>query len=276
MVGWFGGIRPTPSIPAGDLAMSSSASHQDLANQATTLSDGAVTAVAGDGADGFSLTYTIGSDTYEVQLGADDFGSDPRPRFRRVYAERSGNRSFNLGDQTGSFVGTPIFSHFNVNGWAMVNWTSQTSASDFHTGYVVYGSPTDASAMPTGTATYGGRMYGGRQLPDTAGSSSRTHIRGALTLNADFDRGTVGGMMDHLEFDPPGPDSWRDATTSRLSIENGTITGNALAAEVRASTFEGEMEGHFFGPGAAEVGGTFQGTATDRAVIWGYFGGRKQ
>ena len=136
--GWFGGVRPTPSVPPGDLVTSAAGSHQDLANLATTHSDGAVTAIAGDGADGFSLTYTIGSDTHEVQLGADDFGGNPR--FRRVYSERMGDRSFSLGDVVDRFPGSPEFDHFNVNGVGGDKLERcRRRLSDFHTGFAVYG-----------------------------------------------------------------------------------------------------------------------------------------
>ena len=274
--GWFGGERPTPSVPPGDLVTSAAGSHQDLANLATTHSDGAVTAIAGDGADGFSLTYTIGSDTHEVELGADDFGGNPR--FRRVYSERMGDRSFLLGDVVDRFPGSPEFDHFNVNTWAVTNWSGPTSASDFHTGFVVYGTPTDASAMPTGPASYEGRMIGGRQPHDTVGTSPRNRMRGDLTLNANFDAGTVGGRIDGLEFAPWLGGSWQPVTTTTHLSLDGAISGNAFAGDVTASTLTGgEMEGHFFGPDAAEVGGTFQGTSTrDNAIVWGAFGGDKQ
>ncbi len=274
--GWFGGVRPTPSVPAGDLVTSASGSHQDLVNQATTRSDGAVTAIAGDGADGFSLTYTIGSDTHEVELGADDFGGDPR--FLRTYSERVSDRAFILSDVRNSFLGSREFDHFNVNAWVVVNYTGPTSASDFHTGYVVYGTPTDASGMPTGPASYEGRMLGGRQPHDTAGTGQRNRMRGDLTLNANFDAGTVGGRIDALEFAPWVGGSWQPVTTTTHLSLDGTISGNVFAGDVTATTLTGgEMEGHFFGPDAAEVGGTFQGIGqTDNAVIWGYFGGTKQ
>ena len=277
--GWFGGVRPTPSVPGGDLAVLSSGSHQDVVNSTVAASDGAVTAIASDDADGFNLTYAIGSDTFDIQLGANDFGGDPVHTRTRNYLERSGNRAYSLFDQTDSFFGSPEFSHFNVNGWAVVNYTNADALSDFHLGWAVYGSATDASAMPSGTANYAGRMFAGRQPPDAPGVANRTLVRGDLMLSADFDQGTVGGSIDNLEFDPPGTGSWQPTTNTRtLSIENGSITGNALAADVvSANVFDGEMEGRFFGPDAAEVGGTIQGTAlTDNAVVYGWFGGEKR
>ena len=277
IAGWIGGVRPTPSVPAGDLAVLSSGSHQDLPNATATAAAGSVAAIAGDGADGFNLTYAIGADTHEVRLGADDFGGDTTAFRDRNYFERTGNRSYTLFDQSRSFFGDPEFSHFNVNGWAVVNYTAQNAVDDFHLGYVVYGSPTDASAMPAGTATYAGRMFARRQPPDRPGRGARGSLRGELMLSANFDRGTVGGSVDNLQYLPPGR-SWVPAQASSWTIENGSIAGSALAADVTAAgVFDGEMEGRFFGPDAAEVGGTIQGTGlSDNGVVWGYFGGTKQ
>ena len=268
--------RPS-MVPDGDLAVSSAGSHQDFANRVSALSNAAVTAVAGDGANGLDLTYTIGTETHRLHLGARDFGSDPD--FPSGYHETVGNRKFYLFDSSRSFTANPEFSHFSVNGWVVSNVAADGRVSDFYRGRVVYGAATDPAAMPSGSATYTGRVFSDRQPSGRPGSRNRTRVRGDLTLNADFDRGTVGGSMDNLEFDPPGNESWQPATNARsLSIENGTISGNALAADVvAANVFDGEMEGRFFGPDAAEVGGTFEGTAlTDNAVVYGYFGGRKQ
>lgn len=277
IAGWIGGVRPTPSVPAGDLAVLSSGSHQDLSGSTATAATGSVAAIAGDGADGFNVTYTIGTDTHRVHLGADDFGGNTTAYRERNYYERTGNREFQLFDQSRSFFGNPEFSHFSVNGWAIVNYTDENAVDDFHLGYAVYGSPTEASAMPAGTATYAGRMFAQRQPPNRPGRGNRGSLRGDLMLNANFDQGTVGGSVDNLQYLPPGR-SWVPAQARSWTIENGSITGNALSADVTAAgVFDGDMEGRFFGPDAAEVGGTIQGTGlSDNAVVWGYFGGRKQ
>ena len=164
-----------------------------------------------------------------------------------------------------------------MNGWVIINYTDENAVGDFHTGYAVYGSPTDASAMPSGTANYAGRMFARRQPPNRPGLGARGSLRGDLTLSANFDQGTVGGSVDNIQYRPPGS-SWGRAQAESWAIENGSIAGNALSADVTAAgTHEGDMEGRFFGPDAAEVGGTIQGTGlTDNGVIWGYFGGKKQ
>lgn len=275
LAGWFGGRRPTPSVPAGDLTASSTASHQDLIASTTVASDATVSAIAGDGAGGFNLIYVIGSDTHQVQLGADDFGGDPR--FTTSYFKEVGDRRFYFFDRSRSFTGNPEFSHFNIGGWGVTNLDSAGAPTDFYNAHIVYGAATDASAMPAGTANYAGRMFAYRQPLDTAGTAHRGELRGSLMLSANFDRGTVGGSVDNLQYRPPGR-SWVPAQASSWAIENGSIAGNALSADVTAAgVFDGEMDGHFFGPDAAEVGGTIQGTGlSDNGIVWGFFGGTKE
>ena len=275
IVGWFGGMRPTPSVPAGALDLLSVASHQDLVNSATTASNAAVTAIASDGTGGFNLTYSIGSDVHEVNLGADVLGANPA--FNTAYVDTVGSQSFGLFDQSRSFTRNPEFSHFNVNGWSVANLDSADAVTDFYRGYVVYGAATDAAAMPSGTATYAGRMYAERQPPNAPGRATRGYLRGGLMLSANFDQGTVGGSVDNLQYRPEGG-SWGAAQAQSWTIENGSITGNTLSADVTAAgVFDGDMEGGFFGSGAAEVGGTIQGTGlSGNAVVYGYFGGKKQ
>lgn len=275
LAGWFGGRRPTPSVPAGSLTALSAVSHQDLVNSTTVASDAAVSAIAGDGAGGFDLTYVIGSDTHRVQFGADDFGGDPR--FTTTYLKQVGDRRFYFWDGSRSFTGNPEFSHFNIGGWTVTNVDSADAPTDFYHAHIVYGAATEASSMPAGTANYAGRMFAYRQPPDTAGSASRGSLSGDLMLSANFDQGTVGGSVDDLRYRPPGG-SWGSARAQSWTIENGSIAGNALSADVTAAgVFDGDMEGRFFGPDAEEVGGTIKGTGlSDNAVVYGYFGGTRQ
>ena len=142
----------------------------------------------------------------------------------------------------------------------------------------MYGDPTEVTDLPAGVATYAGNMRADMLPADTAGTGSRSNLRGDLMLRADFGQSTVDGSIDNLEFRPPDA-SWRETPNNRTwTIENGTINGNALAADLDgAGTFDGEMEGQFFGPGASEVGGTIVGTGTaSNLVVYGWFGGKKQ
>ena len=70
---------------------------------------------------------------------------------------------------------------------------------------------------------------------------------------------------------------------TELAIENGAIRGVELTADLRGAqggaTFNGDLAGRFFGPGAVEVGGVLDGTYTDAQVanvVHGWFGGEKQ
>ena len=274
-IGWFGGQEVVTSVPSGTLTPLSVASYQDFVGSSASASQSAVTQIASDGANGFNVTYTIGSQAYQVHLEATDFGSNPNALAN--YYKSMGNQRFYLWDSSRSFTRNPEFQYFNINGWEVGNVGSTGRTTDFYRGRVVYGAATDASAMPSGRAIYIGRVFADRQPPNAPGSNSRSFLRGDLMLRADFDGSTVGGSVDNLQF-RPGTGSWRPARTRSWTIENGSITGNALSADVTAAgVFDADMEGRFFGPDAAEVGGTIEGTGlSDNSVVWGYFGGTKQ
>ena len=72
--------------------------------------------------------------------------------------------------------------------------------------------------------------------------------------------------------------SWQD-TEFGLVLEAGEITGSDLEANLTGSGmlsgFTGELEGHFYGPAAEELGGTITGEDATQ-VFNGFFGGDKQ
>ena len=272
--GRFGGTRFEISVPQGDLVAASSASHHDPENSVTVPSEAAVTAISGDDAGGFHVTYSIGSDKHEIHLGLTELGG--LAGFPNSYYKRVGTRGSVLWDETGNFTASPEFSHFNVNGWAAINYDADDEVLDFYRGYVAFGVPTAASDLPSGAATYKGRMRAESQPSNTTDRPDRSSLRGDLMLTADFDQASVGGIIDRLEQINPG-ENW-EATGVDLPIRNGRIDGNALSADLDvAGVFEGDIEGRFFGPAAAEVGGVLTGTDLENDhVVHGWFGGKKQ
>lgn len=98
-------------------------------------------------------------------------------------------------------------------------------------------------------------------------------------MTADFDSRTIGGSFHDWEFQDAGDSGFSAVDDVETVFENGSITGSRLSADLRGqgggSTFTGTMEGQFFGPGAAEVGGVISGTNAAQ-VVEGWFGGTKQ
>ena len=275
LIGSLGGKRAPeldPSVPAGDLSVSSVAVDRDWVASTVEPTDTAeVTAIESDGANGFHVTYRV--DGVDRRVHVDTIHWSPISGFG-LY-RRTADGWHGLVDQTDSFIGTPEFDHFNVHEWYAVTFTNQNTPESTRRGFVVYGASTEASELPAGTATYEGRAHFQAWLPDSPALSTKADGSGRLTLSADFDAATVGGAIDQINL--------ADSPLTEVAIENGAIRGSELSADLRGAesgtTFDGNLAGRFFGPQAAEVGGVLEGTHTDTSVtkvVQGWFGGTKQ
>lgn len=216
-----------------------------------------VTEIESDGADGFYVTYTIDGADERIHLpvlnralGYESSTGDPH----RIWEDR--------------YASALELDHLSVNGWIVDDDPQQR-------GHFVFGETT--AVLPAGTAEYVGRTYLNSFSATDPGN--RRWFRGDLSLTADFDSRTVGGKMDN----------WRMYTTnaqqylginSEFVIENGTITDNGLNAELTgrqdAAGISGSMNGQFFGPDAAEVGGIIEAGRSGIDVFEGWFAGEKQ
>ena len=276
LVGSFGGKRAPEfdvSVPEGDLSVSSVAVDRDWVASTVAPTDTAeVTAIESDGANGFQVTYRVDGAERRIHVHEQSYAS----RYDGfVLGARDADGFYGLADQTGAFIGTPEFDHFNVHDWWAVTFTNDDTPASTRRGFVVYGASTEATDLPAGTATYEGRAHVQAWLPDSPSIGTRIDGSGRLTLNADFAAGTVGGAIDQLNV----PDS----PLTRVAIENGQIRGSELSADLRGAgsgaTFDGDLAGRFFGPQAAEVAGVLKGTLADPSratVVQGWFGATKQ
>ena len=276
LVGSFGGKRMpvlNPTLPAGTLSSQSFGLNRNYVARTVQLtSDAKVTAIEGDGVNGFHVAYLVDGAEHRVHL-AEQIYFNQFDEFALFSHQAAG--LFVLGDQTGSFAGTPEFSHFDVHGWAVGRFAVDGALQSVLQGFVVSGDPTEASDLPAGTATYEGRAHFLGWPSDNPRLAENVRGDGRLTLNADFDASTVRGAIDQL-VNLLGP-------IDELSVEDGTIQDGELMAGLRGAqngaTFDGNMSGEFFGPGADEVGGVLEGSYTSVGVdvsVTGWFGGRAQ
>ena len=281
MAGWFGGKQfvLNPRVPEGDLAILSAFVDWERSTSTTQLADTArVTAVESDGSAGVYVTYRVADADHRVHLAASDYGTNPgNPR---GYTKPMGSRTHFLWTyDRQSFIDDPEFSYFNVNGWSGADFAEDGSLLAITRSPVVYGTPTES--LPAGTAKYSGRMYAEERPTADPTFRSRTRIRSDnLTLTADFDVGGVDGMIDDIEVRAPDQSSYVDANGS-FRIDNGAFANTAFTADLTGSqdfaSYDLDMTGQFFGPGAAEVGGVLKGTNTTlNTVVQGWFGGAKQ
>ena len=228
-----------------------------------------VNAVFADGKGSHFVSYTIDGVSRQVLIGPEDLGSVGG--YPDVYVTRTGER------QTW-FWKAHSSTHLDVAGFVPMTYASETSDTYARGGfgYVAFGDRTDAEAMPSGTATYSGKMEARewQSRPESANLSSAGLLQGNLALTANFSRGSIGGRMQSLQRRAPGSSSDVPVAGS-LTLSSGRIRGNELTASLRGLGYAGSMKGAFYGPDAVEVGGTLRGTKSGGGMLQGWFAGGK-
>jgi len=248
----------------------------------TALSDNAIVeSISSDGAGGFDVVYIVDGERRELSFAADSYDSDD-------FAFVTDDRETFLFSYTDSFSGedrnaaSSEFDYFDINGF-----TAPADASGVRTRTLfVYGAETDRDALPSGSATYTGRIRADAYDEEGDPATSRARVRGALSLTADFDEGEIGGSITNLTAD----DDSGDLVGERIDIVDGRIDGSGFRAELDGvgnsiedggiDELEGLMLGQFYGPGGEEVGGVLTATnpfengdgSRGRSIIQGAFG----
>ena len=255
---------------------------REWTDRTTSLTEAArVADIERDGAGGFNVTYEVNGESHEVALSAATYVESS------VSFVHTGNPAYHLWDKSGTFTDDPRYDHLNINGWTVCAHPSAEDACfppsetladlEVYRGYVVWGEVTETP--PMGSASYEGRFeVDGFMKDDPSSGTSRTRYRGDAMLTADFDGSTLMGSFDGNQYRPPGAGAWQD-TEFGLVLGAGEIKGSDLEANLTGSGmlsgFTGQLEGHFYGPAAEELGGTI--TGEDAAQVFnGFFGGDKQ
>ena len=280
LIGRINATRLNPqTFEGGRVPLSVGVERDYLAMQVQPTDTATVTAIEGDGAGGFHVTYRIDGAEQRVHLEASDYGSDPD--FPDIYASDGQNSPYILYDMSDSFYASPDFDHFNAQGWIVVVYDANDDATVWERP-IVYGDRTEVADLPAGTAGYSGRMSAFGYPSDNPSLNARFGMRGNLTLTADFANSNVTGRIHDIEA-REDRNSQYDTATGELALSNGVISGSGFTAEVAGSvspgTVDADMTGQFFGPAAAEVGGVLSGEYTEPGetiVLLGFFGGKKQ
>ena len=230
-------------------------------------SDDDVNAVFADGKGNHVVRYTIDGVTRHAQFAPEDLGSV----LDNIYTKRTGDREVWFSKR---HSGT----HMDVAGFHSGTYADETSdtVTEGSFGYVAYGDRTDAGEMPAGSATYSGSMEAREwePSPESASSSAADVLRGALALTANFDRSSITGRMHSLERRTSGSDS-DTSVSGQLTLSSGRMDGSALTANLGGLGYTGSMKGAFYGPDAAEVGGTLRGTKSNGDMMQGFFTANK-
>ena len=237
--------------------------------------------VEGDFDDGGRLhvAYVVHGQEQKAEFGAADF--DPQNEFEK---EIEGGGQW-LWSVTGSFYGDTGYSYLDVYGFG--HWVGGLS----YRTYTSVGVRTDPANMPTGSATYAGRIRADAYKQDNPSSDFRYRVSGDLNLTADFDAGTLDGNVSEIRTRGQSESSWSplsETTSFEIGggqIADGQFTADLTGADTNSSAalddslrgYEGNVLGEFYGPAAEEVGGVFTAIRdADQRVLYGALHGRKQ
>ena len=294
-----GGMMPEPPAPtlAESLASAdnqftplTAAMRTDLTTDPPSVAptdDFRVTAISGDGANGWNVTYVKGGveGMFHFEHGAfpDESGG---PGNFHTQTDDGGRFWFFSDHSRRKDEGTePRYRYVDE-----IHAQASFGQGESDRYLLVYGHRTGPAGLPTGTALFTGWMYTRSQPKDHSGgsngSSDRINIEGPVRLIADFVAGTLEGGVSGIQFtryDQDGNRSPREAipTTNRFEFGNGRITGGQFMAELTGMDsgsntlddtvqgFEGTVNGEFYGPAAEEMGAVVsaESAAHNRALI---------
>ena len=180
--------------------------------------------------------------------------------------------------------GSSQFDYFDYGYWfhyegsdvAILAATEDSSLAQGETrdSFVSYGFRTESESLPSGSAKYEGTMQAGwwdaEGDPDT--NLLNRWLQGDLSLEANFDDGTISGRVDDVVIPSWGTDSGEEVAVGSISIGAAMIdqaeftagwTGEHddmnAAANRTLRGFTGTLIGEFYGPAAEEAGGVLSG-----------------
>jgi hypothetical protein len=220
-------------------------------------------------ANGFTLTMPSGR-------AATFAGSPPNQDFS---APVTGSSTVAEVTLTNGAASTLTYSTYGV--WS--EFASANAGIPNIFGTLVAGVATTTAQMPTtGTATYSGNIQGAGLTSSSAGL-----IRsGAVSLNANFASNTITGSVTGLVVNSIANENGPPGTMNNINLTGGTISGAAFSGTAAAAAATGTplvnitgatgtFGGKFFGPAAAEAGGSLALTGPGGINVIASFGTKK-
>ena len=301
------------SLPGGETVFSplSAAIRLDYGGDgAAQPQQGAVylKSISGDGEGGFHAISVIDGEETTFHIEADDYVA---PVLGFYALSEDGQASYYFRSWTDAFSeapggpavtdrtdGSSEFDYFDFGYWLhyIISDADGAGQDGLHgeslDSFVVYGARTRHGNLPTGDATYEGRMiaswWDAEGDPDV--SLTDRYIRGTLRLEAGFGDGTISGRVDDIDipywnsdsgdYEPVGAISIAATTIDEAQFVANWVGENAdtnAAPDRTLSGFTGTILGEFYGPAAEEVGGVLSGSraatgTTPERFITGGFG----
>ena len=226
--------------------------------------------VAGDGANGFSVTFEIDGNETPVHFSVNSRFTDPRyPGIAHYYSAQQDTDAFRYfwpwtgGDED------PRFDYLDLYGWSM-GWPPGE-----YSGYSVIGLRAPMRHVSAGHAVYRGIMRAEVWDADRPQWETQASIRGAVLLRADLDGGRITGNVDELRVGPALGDRRAHealAAGNRIDItgtmqKDGRFTAEwsgqgpapGAGSSLTMRGFAGHAIGDLYGPAGQEIGAVLSG-----------------
>ncbi|MCY4498508.1 MAG: transferrin-binding protein-like solute binding protein, partial [Rhodospirillaceae bacterium] len=241
MLGYLGGTKER------DIVIDSSSQFSSLVNRDYGSSQTSIgtsdSAKVEPTTSGYRMTFTIDGAQKAIDVTEADLGgiTGNTYDFQKIVQTASVSRSFYLWRWQGNFPNSPEYDYLDVNGVILADYTpgvAQETANlnDVSSGYVVRGTRTLTSDMPTAPASYTGRMQA-REWP-TDVLSTYTDVdeyRGDFSMTADFAAGTVTGTVSNVVSRPSFSGTDTSSPSTGLTFQ-GTVSGNSITANSLSGT----------------------------------------
>lgn len=215
----------------------------------------------------------VGGVTFSQDFTAADFSSGPPSG--STWTLLSASKQGSDGSVRTLTISDPASSRLNYTVLGAWGYAANATAARTTDGWLAFGSATRGSDLPlSGTATYSGVMFGryadGTDLWSVSASANAT----ADFANRSVSLNTSGTQIANLAGTPtlqPASDLNLSGTLSYASGSNAL--GGTLST---TSGLSGPAAGQFYGPAAAEIGGTFfVSDSADTKQMAGSFGLRQ-
>lgn len=269
---------------------------EDYGTAQPDLGSAYVKSVSSDGEGGFRVIFVIDGRESLSHLPAHLFSAD----IFSGSAQDNGLVPYSLWSWTDSFEADPDeptttdrtdgssrYDYFDINGWQ----AGGALIGNFR-GFMTYGARTRPENLPSGSATYEGRLEAEVWRADKWEWGLRTSIRGTIHLEANFGQGEIGGRIDALRVQRRAADAFQALPEGNaIDIASAPIDEARMVAEWVGNDpnenaaphdtiggFTGTLIGEFYGPSADEVGGVLSGrraatATTPEQFLLGAFGG---
>jgi hypothetical protein len=286
--GGSGGGNPTvntnPNAPLPTEKLGQFAANRTINFSAATIrgdvnSDGKITGVSSS-QEGFGtnaqLNYDAVSGKYGLKINQGGISRTLDPQTLNLngstYSYTNGSQSAPEALVLYAWRQTPLnLSYVTYGAWVKAETSGNSAKLEF--AYGAGGVATEPGDMPkTGTVTYNSIFEATLIASDDYGAAE-----GTGTVRADFATGKVESTFTgNASFEEGNPGTFGFTSSASIATGANNYSGTATgAANGLGSGLSGTLSGGFFGPGAAETGGSFRLEGNNLRAV-GAFVGSKQ